>query len=276
MPFIKSNGIDLYYEDIGSGVPVLFAHEFGGDLKSWTPQLRHISRYFRCIAFNARGYPPSDVPSSQTSYSQKIASDDIAHLMTALDISEAHIVGLSMGSVTALDFALRYGSLTRSITLCGCGYGSNAAGRDEWLKSNAVMADTILTDLKAVAVRYANGPTRLTFKRKDLIGWQQFLDALLDLDPIGASMTLRGIQAERPSLYTLEDKIRELSMPVMIVVGDEDEPALEPSLFLKRTIPNAALWVFPCTGHAVNNEEAELFNRALLDFLIGVDKERCL
>ena len=67
MPFVKSDGIDIYYEDIGSGVPVLFAHEFGGDLKSWTPQIRYISRYFRCIAFNARGYPPSDVPPTQLS-----------------------------------------------------------------------------------------------------------------------------------------------------------------------------------------------------------------
>ncbi|NNK96098.1 MAG: alpha/beta hydrolase [Desulfobacterales bacterium] len=274
MPFINSDGIGIYYEDIGSGVPVLFAHEFGGDLKSWTPQLRHISRYFRCIAFNARGYPPSDVPSSQAAYSQKIAGDDMARLMAALDISDAHIVGLSMGSVTALDFALRYESLTRSITLCGCGYGSNATGRAEWLQSNAEMADTIASDLKAVAVNYANGPTRLSFKRKDPIGWQLFLDALLELDPLGASMTLRGIQAKRPSLYKLEDKIRKILMPVMIVVGDEDEPALEPSLFLKQTIPNAALWVFPRTGHAVNNEEADLFNRALLDFLIGVDKGR--
>jgi pimeloyl-ACP methyl ester carboxylesterase len=274
VPFIKSDGINIYYEEIGSGVPVVFAHEFGGDLQSWTPQLRHISRYFRCIAFNARGYPPSDVPPSQSSYSQTIAGDDMARLMTALEIKEAHIVGLSMGSVTALDFALRYGKLTRSITLCGCGYGSSESGRDDWLQSNAVMADNILTDHKAVAVNYANGPTRLTYKRKDPIGWQQFLDALLNLDPRGASMTLRGIQAERPSLYKLENKIRKLPMPVLIIVGDEDEPALEPSLFLKRTIPNATLWVFPRTGHAVNNEEAELFNRALLDFLIGVDKER--
>lgn len=274
MPFFNSDGIDIYYEDTGSGIPVLFSHEFGGDLKSWTPQIRHLSRYFRCIAYNARGYPPSDVPSSQASYSQTIAGDDMARLMAVLDISEAHIVGLSMGSVTALDFALRYGAQTRSITLCGCGYGSDATGRAEWLKSNAEMAESIATDIEAVAANYANGPTRLTLKRKDPVGWKHFLNALLVLDPLGASMTLRGIQAERPSLYELEDKIRELPMPAMIVVGDEDEPALLPSLFLKKTIPNAALCVFPRTGHAVNNEEVDLFNRALLEFLISIDKGR--
>lgn len=273
MPVIDSDGITLYYKEFGSGAPVLFAHEFGGDLKSWTSQLRYLSRYFRCIAFNARGYPPSDVPNNQAEYSQKIATDDMARLMAELGINEAHIVGLSMGSATALDFALRYESMARSITLCGCGYGSDISGREEWLKSNAKIANTIGTDFNAVAESYANGPTRLPFKRKDPIGWQLFHDALLALDPLGAALTLRGVQADRVSLYDLEDQIKLLGMPVLIVVGDEDEPALQPSIFLKRTIPNASLWVFPRTGHAVNNEEPDLFNHALFEFLINAEKE---
>lgn len=274
MPFIDSDGVRLYYEEAGSGVPVLFAHEFGGDLKSWEPQLRHLSRYFRCIAFNARGYPPSDVPTDHAAYSQTIAGDDAARLLAALGIETAHMVGLSMGSVTTLDFGLRHGARARSITLCGCGYGSVAANRDAWLASNAVMADGVETDLAQTAAIYANGPTRLPFKRKDPRGWQVFLDGLKALDPVGASRILRGIQAKRPSLYDLRDSIAKLAMPAMIVVGDEDEPALEPSLFLKRTIPNAALWVFPATGHAVNAEEPDLFNRALLDFVVSVEQGR--
>jgi pimeloyl-ACP methyl ester carboxylesterase len=272
MPFIHSNGVKIYYEEAGSGVPVIFVHEFAGNVNSWSCQLRYISRYFRCIAFNARGYPPSDVPTSLDAYSQSIVADDIAHLMAELDINDAHIVGLSMGSVTALDFAFRYRQMARSITLCGCGYGSQAAGRAEWLKSNSELADMLVTDLKAAAEIYANGPTRLPFKRKDPNGWQHFKDAILELDSLGAALTLRGVQAKRPSLYELEPRISELSMPALIVVGDEDEPALEPSLFLKRTIPDAALWVFPITGHAVNNEEPDLFNRVLLEFLIRADK----
>ena len=59
---------------------------------------------------------------------------------------------------------------------------------------------------------------------------------------------MRGIQAQRPDLHDLEDRIRAVDLPAMIVVGDEDGPALEPSLYLKRTLPNAALWVFPNTG----------------------------
>lgn len=274
MPFIDSDGVQIYYEEAGSGVPVLFAHEFGGDLKSWEPQMRFLSRFFRCIAFNARGYPPSDVPTAMEAYSQAIAGDDVARLLGALKIDTAHIVGLSMGSVTTLDVGLRHGRRARSITLCGCGYGSVPAGRAAWLEANAVMADGIETDLAQTAAIYANGPTRQPFKRKDPRGWQAFLDGLKALDPVGASRILRAIQARRPSLYDLKDAIAKLAMPAMIVVGDEDEPALEPSLFLKRTIPDAALWVFPSTGHAVNAEEPDLFNRALLDFIVSVEQGR--
>jgi pimeloyl-ACP methyl ester carboxylesterase len=275
MPFIDADAVRLYYEEAGSGVPVVFAHEFGGNLGSWETQLRHLSRSFRCIAYNARGYPPSDVPAEPSAYSQRIAGDDLARLLTALDIDRAHIVGLSMGSVTALDFALRYGERARSITLCGCGYGSIAAERAAWLTSNEVLADGIMADIEQATRTYANGPTRLTFKRKDPRGWQDFVEHMAtSLDPLGASLTLRGIQAKRPSLHEMTHLLREVNLPAMIVVGDEDTPALEPSLFLKKILPHAALWVFPLSGHAVNAEEPHLFNRVLFDFLAAVDLQR--
>jgi pimeloyl-ACP methyl ester carboxylesterase len=274
LPFIDSDGVRLHYEEAGAGSPVLFAHEFGSDLTGWEPQIRFFSRYFRCIAFNARGYPPSDVPADPAAYSQTIAGDDVARLLSALGVETAHVVGLSMGSVTALDFGLRHGAGARSITLCGCGYGSVATDRQAWLEGTARMADGLQSDFERTMESYAEGPTRLPFKRKDPRGWQDFLDGLKRLSPVGTALSLRGIQAVRPALYDLEDAIRRLAMPALIVVGDEDEPALEPSLFLKRTVPDAALWVFPRTGHAVNTEEPDLFNRALFDFLVAVERKR--
>ena len=70
------DGVKLYYEETGTGVPVLFVHEFAGDLRSWEPQLRHFGQRHRAIAYNARGYPPSDVPPDPASYSQDRAADD--------------------------------------------------------------------------------------------------------------------------------------------------------------------------------------------------------
>jgi len=274
MPYAQTDSIRLYYEVTGEGPPVVFVHEFGGDMQSWEPQIRYLSRFFTCITFNARGYPPSDVPEDPTAYSQEIFTRDIAVVLNALKIKQAHIVGLSMGSVSTLDFAIRFPAMARSIVLCGCGYGSVPEQRSAWLAGNAVMADAIERDLPATAESYAAGATRVQFREKDPRGWAEFLAGLKALSPRGAALTLKGVQAARPSLFDLEDELRALTMPTLVIVGDEDEPAIEPALFLKRRIRKAGLWVFPKTGHAVNAEEPALFNEALLAFLTAVENGR--
>ena len=77
MPNIKTDdGVNLFYEEAGNGTPIIFVHEFAGDTRSWEPQMRHFSRRYRSIAYNARGYPPSEIPADSDSYSQKRACDD--------------------------------------------------------------------------------------------------------------------------------------------------------------------------------------------------------
>ena len=124
MPFADADGARLYYEETGTGDPIVFVHEFAGDCRSWETQIRHFSRRYRCIAFNARGYPPSDVPDDQAFYSQDIAADDIAAVMRGAGIDTAHVVGMSMGGFAALHFGLRYADMARSIVIGACGYGA--------------------------------------------------------------------------------------------------------------------------------------------------------
>ncbi len=274
MGYIDSGDARLYYEQAGDGTPVVFAHEFGGDYRSWEPQIRHLSRFHHCIAFNARGYPPSDVPADAKAYSQDIFIDDLAALLDGLGIERAHLVGLSMGSGTVLGFTLRHPDRVRSMVVCGCGYGSVPEERDAWLRANAEMAETLLTDPVAAAEAYARGPARLPFRSKDPVGWASFEAGLKALDPLGASLTLKGVQPSRPGVFDLEDGLAALDLPALIIVGDSDDPALAPALFLKSVIPGADLCVFPRTGHAVNAEEPALFNRVLHDFLNAVDARR--
>src|SRR3970040_2351534 len=125
MPYANSKGVQLYYEEAGKGFPIVFVHEFAADLRSCEPQLRYFSRRYRCIAFNARGYPPSDVPESVSQYSQAIATDDIANVMRDLGIRQAHIIGCSMGGFAPVHFGLRHARLARSLTAVGVGYGSD-------------------------------------------------------------------------------------------------------------------------------------------------------
>jgi len=122
----SSNGVQLYYEITGSGYPLLFSHEFAGDLRSWELQVRYFSRRYQVITYNARGYPPSAVPTDVQAYSQQHAVDDLLTLMRHLQLPQAHLVGLSMGGYTVLHFGLQHPELARSLLVAGCGYGSVA------------------------------------------------------------------------------------------------------------------------------------------------------
>jgi pimeloyl-ACP methyl ester carboxylesterase len=121
---------------------------------------------------------------------------------------------------------------------------------------------------------YARGPSRVQLLEKDPLGWQEFRDRLCAGSATGHALTMRGVQMRRPTVYSLEARLIRLEVPTLIVTGDEDEPCLEPALFMKRKIPTSALVVLPKSGHAVNLEEPEAFNRAVLEFLTLVDGGR--
>lgn len=274
MPEVDVNGLSLYYEECGQGLPLLFVHEWGGDHRSWEPQVRFFARRYRVIAFNARGYPPSTVPPDVDAYSQRIAVDDIRGVLDRLAIPKAHVCGLSMGAYATLIFGLTYPERALSLTVAGGGYGS-ATDRDAFRKTSIDMAERLeQTGMAAVAATYSRGPTRVQFLRKDPQGWQEFHDHLAAGSAVGRAMTLRGVQMTRPSFFELEREFERLVVPVLVMVGDEDDPAVEPSVFLKRKAPAAGLVMFPNSGHTINLEEPDLFNRALLDFVTAVDGGR--
>ena len=270
-----SDGARLYYESTGSGYPLLFSHEFAGDYRSWEPQVRYFARRYRVIVYNARGYPPSDVPEDVAAYSQARAMHDIAQLLEALQVPQAHVVGLSMGGYATLHFGLNYPQMARSLVVAGCGYGSVAGDREKFQQDTAQVAQRIQDGgMQAMAAVYAKGPTRVQFEDKDPRGWQEFADQLADHSATGAALTMRGVQGQRPSVYELEAQMRQLQVPTLVVTGDEDEPCLEPGLFMKRAIPTAGLVIVPKTGHTINLEEPEAFNRIVSDFLGAVESGR--
>jgi len=100
------DGCRLYFETTGTGEPLLFVHEFAGDHRSWEPQLRYFGRRYQCVAFNARGYPPSDVPEHESNYSQAQAWRDILAIIDHFGFDQAHVVGLSMGGFSTLHLGL--------------------------------------------------------------------------------------------------------------------------------------------------------------------------
>ncbi len=269
------DGVALHVEETGTGAPLVFVHEFAGDWRSWEPQLRHFSRRYRCIAFNARGYPPSDVPAEEAMYSQQRARDDIRCVLDGLAIEQAHVVGLSMGAFATLHFGMEYPGRARSLVVAGCGYGAQPERREQFQSEARTLAREIREQGMAyVANTYGHGPTREPLRIKDPRGFEEFVARFGEHSAAGSANTMLGCQARRPSLYAMRDELARVALPVLIVAGDEDEPALEPSVMLKATLANAALAVLPKSGHMLNIEEPALFNRLLEDFLHTVELGR--
>ena len=273
MPRISTkDGIDLHYEEVGEGTPILFIHEFGGNHQSWEPQLRFFSRRYRCITYAARGYPPSDVPTRLDQYSQDLAAEDALAVLDGLGIAKAHIVGLSMGGFCTVHFGLRFPQRALSLTIAGAGYGCEKEFEDYFRGVSREVADKFETlGAEAFAPIYGAGASRVQFQNKDPLGWQEFVARLATHDRVGAAMTMRGVQARRPSFWDLEEGLKKMMVPSLVVVGDEDDHCLQPGLYLKRTIPACGLSIFPKTGHTLNLEEPAAFNALLAEFFAQVE-----
>ena len=262
------DGVELFYESTGAGVPIVFVHEFAGDMRSWEPQVRHFARHYRTLTFNARGYPPSAVPPQASSYSQLRAVADILAVMDHAGIERAHLVGLSMGGFATLHFGLQHPARALSLCVAGCGYGAELAQRERFRGEAEACAAMLLDEgMQVFGEKYALGPTRLPFMKSDPRGFAEFKTQLIAHSALGSANTQLGVQRERPSLYSMTEALKTLTVPTLILNGDEDWPCLTPGLMLKQVIPSAALAILPNCGHTMNLEAAGEFNRVVETFL---------
>jgi len=273
MPQASIDGVDIYYEETGQGFPLVFSHEFAGDHRSWTPQVRFFTRRYRTVVYCARGYPPSTVPDDPAAYSEEQSVEDLYGLIRHLGIKKAHIVGLSMGGNVALKIGLAHPEVCASLVVAGAGFGSTDP--DEFRANARQTADLFESQgMESVAEVYARGPSRLRFEQKDPHGFAEVLAQLKTHSTLGSAMTMRNVQGKRKTVYEVADQLPSLQVPTLVVAGDEDELALEPALLMKRKIPRCGLAIVPNTGHTVNLEEPALFNQLVLDFLTAVDQNR--
>jgi pimeloyl-ACP methyl ester carboxylesterase len=264
------NGVELHYQEVGAGPPLVFSHEFGGGYRSWEPQVTYFARWYRCLTYNHRGFPPSAVPAEAAAYTQDILVEDLRALLGHLGIEAAHLVGLSLGGNVVLNLALRHPGLCRSIVVAGTGSGT--VDREQFERDMAGNAQTLAREGMAPFVeRYGRGPTRLQLRRKDPLGFETFRQQFLEHSAEGSRRIIEGVIVARPTIFALEERLAALRVPTLVVVGDEDGPCVEPALFMKRHIPRAGLAVLPRTGHTLNLEEPRLFNELVGDFLRTVE-----
>ena len=265
MPHAPINGIDIYYEVHGTGDTIIFCHEFAGDIRSWDLQVNYFSRNFQVLTYCARGYPPTSIPEDPESYSQDRAIDDLKGLMDFLKIDKAHIIGLSMGGNVALNFGIKYSEQAKTLTIAGTGTGSDDPGlfRDRILKFSDGMRSEGMTFMSD----YLKGPQRVQHQLKDPKGYQLFCEQFMEHSNIGSANTFYGVMTKRPPVFDLKNQLANIKIPVLVMTGDEDDPCIKPSLFIKESIPGAGLIMFPRSGHAINLEEPQLFNSSVSEFI---------
>jgi pimeloyl-ACP methyl ester carboxylesterase len=268
-----SRGVKLYYEETGQGDAIVWIHEFAADYRTWDAQVRRFSRNYRCITYNARGYPPSDVPTSADAYTFENHRDDVIGLMDGLGVERAHLIGLSMGAYAGLQVALKCPDRVRSLVFSSGGSGAPKNVREQYSREMNEGAEYIRKrGMLEGAHMIAMGATRIALLNKDPRGWEEFKRYLSEHSAEGSALTLSNYQARRPSLYDFEAELRALDVPVLLAAGDEDDPVIDINLFLKRTLPRAGLWIEPRTGHGMNLEEPAEYNRRIEQFLSAVER----
>ena len=267
MPFVKSSGVSLYYEDTGAGPPVLFVHELASDLRQWRGQVEALRPRFRCIAYNARGYPPSEVPADDAAYGWERFTADIGAVMDHLGLSSAALVGWSMGAYAALQFARMYPQRVRGLVAVGVGSGSPPAGQDGFRTQMLELAQAWEAEPAQAAASMAESVGRQPLKHRDPEAFAAWLADLEGHSPQGMALTCANYQGRRPSLEDFEAGFARLATPMLLVLGEQDEPCIAATHWLAGVIPNAELVVLPSGGHAPMLEDPAGFNRLLESFL---------
>lgn len=272
MPEISVDGARLHYEEYGKGQPILFFNELAADQRSWEGQLHRFARSHRLITFNYRGCPPSSVPEDPAAYSHETLVNDALALLDALGIDQALLAGHGTGGNIALGVALAAPGRVKALVLAGSGAGS---GDPDWQEKSFALARKIETEgVAALADSVVSAPQRQPFADKDPLGWGRLIAGIDAFDAGGLSRLVANGIALRPTIADLSRDIAGLEMPVLVVVGDRDYPAFEPSLLVARTARYAGLSVIPYCGHSIVMEEVDEFNRVLADFLARIDQGR--
>lgn len=269
MQFASVNGVKLAYEEYGEGPAIVFCHEFASDMRAWAHQVHHFSRKYRCIVYNSRGYPPSSVPPDPADYEHDRLVEDLKGLLDHLNLDRAHIVGVATGGGVALNFAIRYPKRVHGLVVVGAGAGS--VDREAWLAGARTLAEAIGRDgMQALVDNIDQAPQRQALRLKDPRGWNEFIADMRELSSEGCSRMMAVALVGRKPLFDLKDEIAKLPMPVLVIVGDQDIPGFDTSIFVSRTAPHGALAVFPFSGHLVPVEEPTLFNATVGNFLTAV------
>jgi 3-oxoadipate enol-lactonase / 4-carboxymuconolactone decarboxylase len=265
MPMIRANRVNIFYDLTGPvGAPVVvFSNSLGTTLEMWDAQVRALSNRFRCLRYDTRGHGRSEVL-DEPAFIDDLA-DDLAGLLDALAIPTAHVVGLSLGGMTAQALAAAHPERVESLVLMAtAAYLPPAEGWDQ--RAQTVRAQGMGALVDVVMQRWFTADT--VALAPELV--KPVRDRFSSLDPRGYAVTCLAIRD-----MDLRSRIGAIKVPTLVVAG-EDDPAtpIEMAEEIARLIPHAELTVVPEAAHLIAVEQAEQVNILLALFLGRVAGER--
>ena len=262
---ILAHGLNLGYEEWGSGQPLVLLHAFPCNRSMWAHQISALTQthHFRVILPDFRGFGESDVP--EGSYPMELLAEDTAALLDALHIEQFILGGLSMGGYASFALYRKYAQRVQALILADTRAQADTpearANREEMIQlaergGSAAVAEHML--LRVLTAQTLRDPTGTTARLRAM------MEAASPAGIIGAQ---RGM-GERPDST---DLLPQIHCPTLILVGEQDAlTTLAEAQYMAERIPDARVVIIPQAGHLANMEQPEAFNQALVAFLEGV------
>jgi pimeloyl-ACP methyl ester carboxylesterase len=251
MATINRDGVNIYYEDHGSGAPVLLSHGYSATAGMWAGQVAAFKDRYRVITWDMRGHGQSDSPDDPKAYSEAATCEDMAAILKHLGIDKAVIGGLSLGGYMSLAFHVAHPEMTRALMLFDTGPGyKNPVAREGWNDTARKRAEV--------------------FEEKglDAVGRSAEVRIAQHRSALGLAHAARGMLAQFDS--RIIESLPEIKVPTLVLVGENDTPFLGGTDYMVNKIPGARKALIENAGHASNIDQPEAFNAAVESFLAGL------
>lgn len=251
MPTINRDGVNIYYEDHGTGPAVLLSHGYSATTRMWAGQVEALKDRYRVITWDMRGHGQSDSPDDPKAYSEAAAVDDIAGILNHLGVDKAVIGGLSLGGYMSLAFNLAHPSMVRALMLFDTGPGyKNPVGREGWNVTAMKRAETF--EAKGLDALGGSAEVRVSQHRSAQ----------------GLAHAARGMLAQFDS--RIIESLEHIAVPTLVLVGEKDQPFLGATDYMANKIPGCTKVMIPEAGHAANLDQPAAFNAAVEAFLASL------
>jgi pimeloyl-ACP methyl ester carboxylesterase len=257
MPKIHVGDINLYYEIIGQGEPVLFIHGLGSSTRDWELQVEPFSKAYQVIVYDVRGHGVSDKPSGP--YSIPLFAKDAIELIKSLEIAPVHIVGISMGGMIGFQLAVDAPELIKSLVVVNCGperIVKTIKHRIQFFQRQFIVRILGMRKMGKVLSK------RLFPKEGQEEIRNIFVERWAENDPRAYRESLKAIVG-----WSVMDRLEVIGCPVLVIAAVEDYTPVETKVRYVKEIPHGELVVIEDSRHATPADQPEAFNQVLMDFL---------